>query len=113
MSTTSGTPRSATIKRRGVETRLVIDSGSSSKRKPDTKLVDVIARAHLYFGTLTDGAGLTVAVVADLLCVHSADVSRILPIAFLAPKIVEKILDGTQPVIKAAAARSDSSAAAK
>ena len=57
----------------------------------------MLSRAYLYLGRLTDGAGLTIAVVADLFCVHSADVSRILPIAFLAPKIVEKILDGTQP----------------
>lgn len=85
------------IKRRGVETRLIIDSDSSSKRKPDARLVDVIARAHLYLDKLTDGAGRTVAEVGDLFCVHSADVSRILPLAFLAPKIVEKILNGTQP----------------
>lgn len=86
-----------TIKRRGVETRLVIDSDSSSKREPDAKLGDVIVRAHLYLGKLTDGAGRTVAEVADLFGVHAADVSRILPLAFLAPKIVEKILNGTQP----------------
>ena len=86
-----------TIKRRGVETRLVIDSDSSSKREPDAKLGDVIVRANLYLGKLTDGAGRTVAEVADLFGVHAADVSRILPLAFLAPKIVEKILNGTQP----------------
>jgi DNA invertase Pin-like site-specific DNA recombinase len=85
------------IKRRGVETRLVIGSDPSSKRKPDAKLVDVIMRAHLYLGKLTNGAGRSVAEVADLFGVHSADVSRILPLAFLAPKIVEKILNGTQP----------------
>ncbi len=86
-----------TIKRRGVETRLVIDADSASSRKPDPRLVDAIARAHLYLGKLTDGAGRTVADVANLIGVHSADVSRILPLAFLAPKIVEKILNGTQP----------------
>nr|WP_295462741.1 recombinase family protein [Mesorhizobium sp.] len=85
------------IKRRGVETRLVIDSDSSSKREPDAKLVDVIAKAHLFLAKLTDGVGRTVAEVTDLFGVHSADVSRILPLAFLAPKIVEKILNGTQP----------------
>jgi site-specific DNA recombinase len=60
-------------------------------------LVDVIAKAHLFLDNLTDGAGRTVAEVADLFGVHNADVSRILPLAFLAPKIVEKILNGTQP----------------
>lgn len=85
------------IKRRGVETRLVIDADSASSRKPDPRLVDAIARAHLYLDKLTDGSGRTVAEVADLFGVHSADVSRILPLAFLSPKIVEKILNGTQP----------------
>jgi site-specific DNA recombinase len=85
------------IKRRGVETRLVIDADSASSRKPDPRLVDAVARAHLYLGKLTDGAGRTVADVANLAGVHSADVSRILPLAFLAPKIVERILDGAQP----------------
>lgn len=86
-----------TIRRRGVETRLVIDSDSSSKLDPDAKLVDVITKAHLYLGKLTEGANQSVADVATLFGVHSADVSRILPLAFLAPKIVEKILNGTQP----------------
>lgn len=85
------------IKRRGVETRLVIHSDSSSKREPEAKLAEVVPRAHLYLDRLSDGAGRTVAEIADLFDVHSADVSRILPLAFLAPKIVERILDGAQP----------------
>jgi hypothetical protein len=64
---------------------------------PDPRLVDVIARAHLYLAKLTEGANQSVADVATLFGVHSADVSRILPLAFLSPKIVGKILNGTQP----------------
>lgn len=64
---------------------------------PEPKLVEAIARAHIYLNKLTDGDDRSVAEVADLFSVHSADVGRILPLAFLAPKIVEKILNGTQP----------------
>jgi hypothetical protein len=35
--------------------------------------------------------------------VHQADVSRALPLAFLAPDIVQAILDGRQPVVLTAA----------
>ena len=86
-----------TIRRRGVETRLTIDGDATFSRKPEPTLVDAIARAHLYLGKLTDGANRSVAEVGDLYGVHSADVSRMIPLAFLAPKIVAKILTGNQP----------------
>jgi len=51
----------------------------------------------LYLGMLTDGTSRTIAQVAAVRCVHRADVSRILPLVFLSPKIVEAILLGRQP----------------
>ncbi len=47
---------------------------------------------------LTDGMGRTIADVANDVGVHVADASRILPLAFLAPKITDAILRGRQPV---------------
>jgi site-specific DNA recombinase len=57
----------------------------------------VIAKAHLYLEALTDGSGAGHTEVADRLGIHDPDISRILPIAFLAPKITEAILTGRQP----------------
>jgi DNA invertase Pin-like site-specific DNA recombinase len=87
--------RPMTIKRRGVEARIVIDG--TSQRKSDPSLVDLIARAHLYLNRLTDGSVSSIADLATELRVHRADISRILPLAFLSPAITEAILTGRQP----------------
>ena len=51
--------------------------------------------AHLMLGMLTDGSGRTIADLASDVGIHIADVSRILPLAFLSPKITDfpKITD--------------------
>jgi hypothetical protein len=85
------------IKRRGIESRIVIE-GMSIIRKPDRALVDMIAKAHAYRQAFTDGHGLDRKQVAAHFNVHPEDVSRLLPLAFLSPKIVEAILQGRQPV---------------
>jgi site-specific DNA recombinase len=87
--------RPIAIKRRGVEARIVI-SGASG-RNPDSSLVDLIARAHLYLDRLTDGSVSSIAELAGELTVHRADISRILPLAFLSPDITDMILTGRQP----------------
>ncbi|MEP9387721.1 recombinase family protein [Mesorhizobium sp. KR9-304] len=85
-----------TLRRRGAEARLVLE-GHSLGRKPDDGLVEAIGKAHIMLGMLTDGSGRTFADVANETRVHVADASRILPLAFLAPKITEAILRGRQP----------------
>ena len=86
-----------TLRRRGAEARLVLE-GRSLGRKPDDGLVEAVAKAHVMLGMLTDGSGRTIADVANDIGVHVADASRILPLAFLAPKITDAILRGRQPV---------------
>lgn len=85
------------LKRRGVEARIIVEGNLQREREPDKALVNLIARAHLYLRALTDGAGRNIQDTATQFGVHRADVSRILPLAFLAPKIVEAILNGRQP----------------
>ncbi|MEP9387761.1 recombinase family protein [Mesorhizobium sp. KR9-304] len=86
-----------TLRRRGAEAKLVLE-GHLPSRRPDDGLVEAVAKAHIMQGMLTDGSGRTIADVATDVGVHVADVSRILPLAFLAPKITEAILRGRQPV---------------
>ncbi|MBX3584405.1 MAG: recombinase family protein [Rhizobiaceae bacterium] len=86
-----------TLRRRGAEAKLVLE-GQSASRKPDDGLVEALAKAHMMLGMLTDGSARTIADVANETGIHVADVSRILPLAFLAPKITDAILRGRQPV---------------
>jgi len=85
------------IRKRGVERRLVIEGQAASRSRPDKPLIDMIARAHAYLAALTDGQGLGRKAVAKQFGVHAEDVSRLLPLAFLSPRIVELILTGCQP----------------
>lgn len=85
------------IRRRGVERRLVIQGQGASLRRPDQPLIDMVARAHAYIEALTDGQALGRKDVAKRFGVHPEDVSRVLPLAFLSPRIVEAILTGRQP----------------
>jgi DNA invertase Pin-like site-specific DNA recombinase len=84
------------LRRRGSESKLVL-TGASRTAKPDEALVNLIVRARRYLDQLTDGAGRTIGEVATLNRVDRSDVGRTLPLAFLAPPIVEAILTGSQP----------------
>ncbi|MER8632600.1 recombinase family protein [Mesorhizobium opportunistum] len=86
------------MKRRGVETRIVLTDGSNSNREPDGALIDLLRRAHLYLHQLTDGANRNLTDVAMLNGTDTSEVSRLLPFAFLAPKIAANIVAGDQPV---------------
>jgi site-specific DNA recombinase len=85
------------LRRRGAEARLVLE-GHSLGRKPDDRLVEAVSKAHVMLGMLTDGSDKTIADVANDVGIHVADASRILPLAFLAPKITDAILRGRQPI---------------
>lgn len=82
------------IKKRGVERRLVIE-GQGWSRDLDRSLIDAIARAHLYRDALAKGQGRKD--VARRYGVHPEDVSGVLPLAFLSPQITQTILTGRRP----------------
>lgn len=83
------------LRRRGVEARIILEGNSSAT--PDGPLVELIGRAHLILRRLTDGTDTTFADVAKVTGFHIADVSRILPLAFLSPSLTEQMLSGRQP----------------
>ena len=86
------------VKRRGVETKLVITSGVAKDASPDMSLVKLIAQAHEWFGEVAAGNAGSVRDVARRHGIDEGDVSRFLPLAFLAPDIVEATLSGKHPV---------------
>jgi hypothetical protein len=87
------------LKRRGVEAKLIIGNGRDSGARPDRALIKLIAKAHHWLDELAHGPVLS---IADLAIRENADrneISSFLPLAFLAPDIVEQVLGGTQPIV--------------
>jgi len=64
----------------------------------DRPLTDAVTTAYEWFSELKSGEHASVKALAARHRVDKGDVSRILPLAFLAPEIVDPILDGRQPV---------------
>jgi hypothetical protein len=85
------------IKRRGVEMRLIIEGLSAVPRNADPVLLKEIRRAHRCFEALVSGQVRSVAELATVEGISDRYVSSLLPLAFLAPDIVEAIAAGRQP----------------
>ncbi len=86
-----------TLRHRGIESRLVI-AGKDQSTAVDTKLVKIIAKAHEWMDRLVGGRESSVTSIARHEQLEDGEISRVLPLAFLAPDIVEGILSGRQPV---------------
>ena len=88
------------IRRRGVETRLVLPGHSlgSSSGRTDPALVKAVVRGRVWFEAIASGRVRSITELAKIEGVTRRYVGRLLPLAFLAPDLVAKILSGTQPV---------------
>ncbi len=86
------------IRRRGVESRMLIGSGSETIGQPDQKLIELVADTRAWFDKVAKGQVAGVRELAEDTGLDTGDASRFLPLAFLAPDIVEVIVNGRQPV---------------
>lgn len=84
-------------KRRGVETRLVL-AGEASETRRDPALLKAVALGQRWFSELASGAMSSTSEIARREGVRDNYVRRLLPLAFLAPPIVEAICAGRQPL---------------
>ena len=82
--------------RRGVEMRLVIE-GSSASANCDPVLLKEIRRAHRCFDALLSRRVGSIDELAGIEGVSDRYVSSLLPLAFLAPDIVDAVAAGRQP----------------
>jgi site-specific DNA recombinase len=89
----------ATLQRCGQEIRLVVDADMDSERpaRHDAALIKAIARGYIWHERLASGEIDSLRVIAGALQVNQRYVGRILRSAFLAPDIVQAILEGRQP----------------
>ena len=88
------------LRHRGVETKLVLDDRGSGAANAgvDASLVKAIVRGRQWFEQLASGQSRSFAEIASAEGVTRRYVARLIPLAFLAPDIVERILSGSQPV---------------
>src|SRR5260221_8914237 len=75
----------------------VIEGPSAAPANPDPVLLKEIRRAHGCFQALVSGQARSVAELATVEGVSDRYLSSLLPLAFLAPDMVEAIASGRQP----------------
>ncbi len=90
---------SARLKLCSGEMRLVIPPGQARdlRPRPNATLIKALTRAHRWKERLFTGDAPSTSAIAKEEGVTERYVSRIMRLAFLAPDIVEAILDGYQP----------------
>ena len=88
------------IRRRGVEMRLVLNGGSEGAGDPrvDATLIKAIVRGREWFDQLVSGQVRLFSEIAEAEGVTGRYDAHLVPLAFLTPDIVARILAGTQPV---------------
>ncbi len=86
------------LRRRGVETKLVILNAAYAPARKVSNLIKLIARSTDWFEKLKSGEKGSLEEIAKRERMSASDVSRYLPLAFLAPDIVESIAKGRQPI---------------
>ena len=85
------------MKRRGVETRIIIAAGNDLPRKVDRALLKAVARARMWFEELASGRMPSLADIARRENIAVRYVERLSRLAFVAPTIVEAVCQGQQP----------------
>jgi site-specific DNA recombinase len=85
------------LKRRGVELRLIVGDHNRSAAIVDLSLLKAVARAHRWFDEISTGKARSLAAIAARERLNVRYVGRLIRLAFLAPDIVESIVEGRQP----------------
>jgi site-specific DNA recombinase len=85
------------MKRRGVEMRIVLE-GESNPVPVDLPLLKAVARAKRWADDFVSGKVRSVGELARREGIDGRSVRRLIPLGFLAPRIIEAIVKGRQPV---------------
>ena len=89
----------ACVSTRGSRLKIVIGKdGGHTRYEPDASLIKGIVRAHDWLDRLRTGKAKSIRDIAVAESLTGSYVTRLMRLAFLAPDIVEAILDGGQPV---------------
>jgi len=85
------------MKRRGVETRIIISPRDDLPRKVDPALLKAVARSRAWFDDLATGRVRSLADIGRREGIATRYVERLSRLAFVAPSLVEAIMQGRQP----------------
>jgi site-specific DNA recombinase len=85
------------LKRRGVETRIILEGSEDSPRTVDPALLKALARAMHWFEKLATCQVSSLAEIARREGLPKRYVERLTKLAFLAPHIVEAVVEGRAP----------------
>jgi site-specific DNA recombinase len=85
------------IRRRGVELRLILDGKADQQRQVDPALLKALARARSWFEEVATGRVASLAAIARRERLRKRYVTRLTKLAFVAPPIAEAIAAGCTP----------------
>ena len=85
------------MKRRGVETRIIMTASEDLPRKVDSALLKAVARSKAWFEELASGRVRSLTDIARREKIAPRYVERLSRLSFVAPRIVEAICQGRQP----------------
>jgi len=86
------------MKRRGVETRLVIPGEAVQPSQSNPALLRALARGYLWFGELASGSVASTIEIAIRERLSHSYVRHVVPLGLLAPRLIEAICAGQQSV---------------
>ena len=85
------------MKRRGIEMRLITDGDATPAARVDLPLLNATARVYRWSNDLLAGRTQSIGEIARREHLTGRHVRRVMRLAFLAPRIVEAIVEGHQP----------------
>ena len=86
------------LRRSGREITMLIDGADPfATAKPDARLIKLLIRARRFSITLVDGDGVSFAELAKREGVSPSYFTRLVRLSYLAPDIIQAVLDGRQP----------------
>ena len=86
------------LRRAGREIRMVIDgTDQRATAKPNARLIKLLLRARRFNAALTQGGGIVFAALAQREGVGRSYFTRLVRLSYVAPDIIQAILDGRQP----------------
>jgi site-specific DNA recombinase len=86
------------LRRVGREIRMVIDGTDPlAAAKPDARLIRLLLKARRFNATLVHGEGVPFAALAQREGVSGSYFTRLVRLSYLAPDIIQAILDGRHP----------------